>query len=485
MFQEDLMKTICRLKVLLIVLGLIFVLAPAFAGLPDLIPKDVLFGNPEKARAELSPDGKMLAYLAPVDGVLNVWVKTIGEDDDRAVTRDTNQGIIFFGWRGDGKQIMYVQDQEGNENYHLYGVNLKNGEITDYTPFENVQVRVVASDDKHPKKWLISMNRRNPQIFDVYLLNLRNGKIKPVAENPGNILGWMADWDFKLRGALAINQEGGIDLLVRDDEKSDWRQLLTWGFEDNRSSSPLIFTPEGDHIYLKDSRDANASRLVKVNVNTGKMEVIAEDPTYDLGPVFFHPKTGEVLGVSFIKEKRERVFFDDEVEADFEIINQLDNGTAGIADKNLDNDLWIVSFNKDDGPVTYYLFDRATKEALYLFNIKPELEEYDLARMEPVSFESRDGLTIHGYITFPEGAERKNLPMVLNVHGGPWARDYWGYNPEAQWLANRGYICMQVNYRGSSGYGKEFLNAGNKEWGRKMHHDLVDAVNWTVDEGYA
>jgi dipeptidyl aminopeptidase/acylaminoacyl peptidase len=455
------------------------------AGLPDLIPREVLFGNPEKARPQISPDGKMISYLAPVDGVLNVWVKTIGKKDDYEVTFDTTQGIIFYAWTADSRRIIYVQDQEGNENYRLYSVNLRTGKIKDYTPFGNVRVRVVAWDTKFPNELIISMNKRNPQIYDAYHLNLRNGKLRMIAENPGNILGWMSDEDFKLRGALALNQEGGMDLLVRDDEESEWRTLVSWEFEEQNSSYPIGFSEDGEYVYLKDSRDANAARLVKVKVQTGELEIIAEDPCYDVGPVMFHPETGEVLGVSFLKDKRERVFFDEEVEADFDIINKLDDGEAGLADWTQDFSKWLISFNKDNGPIPYYLYDRKTKKAQFLFTHRPELSEYTLAQMEPITFTARDSLIIYGYITFPPGVERRNLPMVLNVHGGPWARDYWGYDPQAQWLANRGCICLQVNYRGSRGYGKDFTNAGNKEWGRKMHHDLVDAVNWAADKGYA
>lgn len=455
------------------------------AELPPLIPREVLLGNPEKARPQISPDGKMISYLASVDAVLNVWVKTIGKVDDRQVTFDTTQGIIFYGWTADSKSILYVQDQEGNENYRLYGVNLKTGKVKDFTPFENVRVRVVAWDTDFPKQLIISMNKRNPQIYDVYRLNLRNGKMRMVAENPGNIVGWIADEDFKLRGAVTINAEGGSDLLIREDEKSEWRTLVSWDFENNASSYPLQFSADGSCIYLKDSRDANVARLVKVNVANGDIEVIAEDPQYDVGPVMFHPETGEVQGVSFMKERRHRVFFDEEVKADFEIINKLDEGDAGLSDRNMADDIWLISFLKDNGPVSYYAYDRKTKHATFLFDHSPELNEYTLAEMEPISFESRDGLTVHGYISFPAGLERKNLPMVLNVHGGPAARDYWGYHPEAQWFANRGYICLQVNFRGSTGYGKDFLNAANKEWGGKMHDDLVDAVNWAIDQGYA
>lgn len=479
------MKSVKSRLVFLTVIGLMIAMIPAYADLPDLIPKDVLFGNPERTMVEISPDGEKISYVASNEGIMNVWVRTIGKEDDRQVTFDTARGILFYTWAADSKRILYVQDQWGNENYRLYSVNLRNKKIKDYTPFENVRVRVLAWDVSHPRELIIGMNTRNPQIYDAYHLNLRNGKLEMVAENPGNIVNWISDEDFKIRGALAMNPEGGADLLVRDDEDSEWRTLVSWTFDEYPSSYPLQFSNDGNYIYLEDSRNANATRLVRVDVKTGELEVIAEDPQYDLGPVFFHPKTGEVLGVSFIKDKRERVFFDREVEADFEILNQLDEGEVGVADENLDNDMWVVVYNKDDGPVPYYLFDRNTQESTFLFTNKTKLEAYQLASMEPFSFFARDSLEIHGYITFPVGVERSNLPMVVNVHGGPTVRDNWGYNPQAQWFANRGYICLQVNYRGSAGYGKDFLNAGVREWGGKMHTDLIDAVNWTVDKGYA
>lgn len=454
-------------------------------GLPPLIPREVLFGNPQKGYPQISPDGEMISYVAALNDVLNVWVKTIGMEDDRPVTIDTNQGVLFYGWRADSKGIIYVQDQEGNENYHLYGVDLKSGKIHDYTPFKDVGVKVVAWNKQHPTKLLISMNKRDPQVADIYKLNLKTDRIRMVEENPGNIAGWMADEDFKLRAAFVVNDVGGTDILVRDNERSDWRTLVSWNFEDDASSKPLMFSKNGEHLYLRDARDANAARLVKVDVNNGEVEVIAEDPKYDVGPAIFDNVTGEVLGVSFLKDRRVRVFFDEELEVDFEIMNQLAEGEIGVSDRDLNDKNWLITFSNDDGPSTIYVFDRDTKKGTYLFTPMPVLKKFTLAPMEPISFLSRDSLTIHGYVTFPVGLKRKKLPMVLLVHGGPWSRDYWGYNSEAQWLANRGYICLQVNFRGSTGYGKDFLNAGNKEWGRKMHYDLVDAVNWAVKEGYA
>lgn len=453
--------------------------------LPDLIPRSILFGNPDRAMVQLSPDGKMISYLASTNGVLNVWVKTIGEQDDRQVTFDEDRGIIFYGWSANSKRILYIQDQQGNENWHLYSVHLRNGKVKDYTPFEGVQVRVTAWDPDFPNELLITMNRRNPQLHDVYHLNLRNGKLNLIAENPGTIVSWVEDEEFELRGALAINPMGGTYLLVRGSEDSPWDTLVAWDFENQNTSYPLYFSQDGNYMYMYDSRDANARRLVKMEIASCEFEVLAEDPTYDITGIMIHPETEELLWYNVLRDRRERIILADEYQKHFDFLYSQADGEVGISDYNLDFDRWLVSVERDNGPVSFYTYDLATKQLDYLFDHRPELNDYTMTHMEPISFISRDSLTIHGYITFPAGVECENLPMILNVHGGPWVRDHWGYNPEAQWLANRGYICLQVNYRGSSGYGKDFINISNKEWGRAMHYDLVDAVNWAVERGYA
>lgn len=452
----------------------------------ELIPREILFGNPEKVLPRISPDGTMMAYLAPVNDVLNVWVKTIGQDDDRAITKDTDRGIRRFFWAQDNKQIMYLQDVGGNENWRLYGVTLETEEIRDLTPYEGVQVRILEHNKHFPNDMLIEMNKENPQLHDVYNLNLETGDLKLVARNPGNIIGWKADPEFKVRCAMGMKSDGGMDLMIRETEKSSWKTLLTWGPEDSMSSGPAGFTKDGQYMYCTDSRNANASRLVKIDLAKGElMDVIAEDPQYDVSGVMIHPDTYEVQAVAFTKARDEWIVLDESIKADFEAIANLDKGDYFIYDRDNADDTWLVGFTKDDGPVPFYAYDRGTKQGTFLFDHRPDLNDYTLAAMEPISFPSRDEMTIHGYITYPIGKEKKNLPMVLNVHGGPWYRDTWGYNPEAQWLANRGYVCLQVNFRGSTGYGKDFLNAGNKEWGGKMHHDLVDGVNWAINQGIA
>lgn len=451
---------------------------------PELIPRTVLLGNPEKMKARLSPDGTRVAYVAPVDNVLNVWVKTLGQDDDHVVTHDDKRGIYEYFWAHDGRHLMYLQDKDGDENWRLFAVDLESAEVKDLTPYENVQVRIMDVSKHHPGTIVLTMNKQDPRLHDVYRLDLESGELTMAARNPGNVIGWVTDFDLKVRAAVATTPAGDIELLVRDRERDSWKTLITWGAEDNMTSYPLAFTRDGGSLYMLDSRNANAGRLVRLDLKTMELEIIAEDPMYDVGEIVIHPDTYEMLAVSFAKDRKEWVVLDDSVAADFEAIRALDDGDFTITSHDDAYALWTIAFVKDDGPISFWSYDRATKSGAFLFDHRTDLAQYTLASMEPISFTARDGLTIHGYATFPPDKPRRNLPTVLNVHGGPWYRDTWEYNPEAQWLANRGYLCLQVNFRGSQGYGKEFLNAGNKEWGGKMQDDLVDAINWAIDQGY-
>jgi dipeptidyl aminopeptidase/acylaminoacyl peptidase len=451
---------------------------------PELIPREVLFGNPVKTSPQISPDGQMMAYLAPVNNVLNVWVKTIDKEDDRVVTKDDNRGIRWYFWGEDSEHIMYLQDVGGDENWRLYGINLKTDEIKDLTPYEDVQVQIIHSDQHFPNELLVAMNKDDPNVHDVYHLDLTTGKFELVAENPGNIRSWLADANLKVRCAEAATPEGGSELMVRENEQADWEKLLTWSSGDNMTSWPVSFTKDGNSLYLVDSRNVNAGRLVKMEIQTGNIQVFAEDPQYDVWNVMIHPDSYEVQAVAFTKARTEWIVLDESIKDDFESIAKLDDGDYFVSDRDNADETWLVYFTKDNGPQSYYTYDRKKKKGTFLFDHMPELNKYKLARMEPISFMARDGLTIHGYITFPVWKQKKNLPMVLYVHGGPWSRDYWGYDGTAQWLANRGYVCLQVNFRGSWGYGKDFVNAGDKEWAGKMHDDLIDAVDWVVQQGY-
>ncbi|MBC7473028.1 MAG: S9 family peptidase [Candidatus Sericytochromatia bacterium] len=450
----------------------------------ELIPKKVLFGNPVKTSPQISPNGKIMSYLAPVDNVLNVWIGDINTSEAHPITKDTDRGVLNYFWAQDNQHILYLQDKDGNENWRLYAIDLETNNVRDFTPFENVQVQVIAHDKHFPNELLIGMNKDNPNVHDVYNLNLKTGELKKVAENPGNIAGWQIDSNLKIRGAMCATEEGGFDLLIRDNEESEWKKLVSWAMEDSLNSGAVSFSKDGKYLYLLDSRNNNTGRLTKIEIATAKNEVIIEDPEYDVSNVMTHPDTYEIQMVSFNKARNENIIFDESIRDDLERIAKLSNGDFVIYDRDDADKTWLLGFTEDDGPVSFYAYDRQKKEGKLLFYNKPDLKKYQLAKMKPISFISRDGLTIHGYLTMPIGYENSPVPMILNVHGGPWHRDSWGYNPEAQWMANRGYACLQVNFRGSTGYGKNFLNAGDKEWGAKMHDDLLDAVNWAVKNNY-
>jgi dipeptidyl aminopeptidase/acylaminoacyl peptidase len=456
----------------------------------DLIPRSVLFGNPERTSPRMSHDGSQLGWIAPRDGVLNVWVAPIGESDGvdwaaaRTVTDDTDRGIRMFGWAWDGRHLLYVQDVGGDENWRLYDVDLVTGERRDLTPFEKIHAQIIGSSKRRPTEVLVGMNADNPQLHDVYRLDLETGNLVKEIENPG-YAGWVADEDLVVRCALAPLPDGSLDVLVRDSAAADWRTLLTIPAEDVTSSHVVSFSGDGRSLLMISAAGADTGRLTRVDLATGASTVLASDPDADVSGAILHPDTRDPQIVIILKDRMTYVVLDPSVEDDVKAIRALHPGDPVFAGRDKADQTWLVAFTYDAGSVAYYVYDRASKSGWLLFEARPALTEYTLAAMEPFSFTARDGLTIHGYVTFPPGLGRSSLPAVLNVHGGPQARDTWGYDPEAQWLANRGYLCVQVNYRGSTGYGKAFVDAGNREWGGKMHDDLIDAVSYVTGQGWA
>jgi dipeptidyl aminopeptidase/acylaminoacyl peptidase len=451
----------------------------AFAQLPPLIPREVLFGNPERVDPKISPDGKYLAYRAPDEqNVLQLWVRTVGQQDDRKLTAEKKRGIPFHGWSYDGEHLVYGQDAEGDENWHLYTVNLKSGIVRDLTPFQGIQARFVASDPDFPNEMLVALNLKDRRTHDVYRINLKTGAVELDTENPGNVIGWTADRQLKVRAATATTSDAGFDLLVRETTDQPWKTMRHWGPDDGGGA--ISFSADGKTLHISGSHDANTIRLLALDVATGGETVIAEDPQYDVGGLFIHPTTRVIQAVGFYRDNLEWQVLDQTVAADFDPLAKIRKGEFRISTRTLDDHTWLVFYITDDGPVYYYAYDRRSKTGTLLFSHQPKLEGLALAPKQPISYPARDGLFIRGYLTTPVGVPARNLPMVLAVHGGPWARDTWGYDDVAQWLANRGYAVLQVNFRGSTGYGKQFYNAGNREWAGKMHDDLIDGVNWVV-----
>jgi dipeptidyl aminopeptidase/acylaminoacyl peptidase len=457
----------------------------------SLIPRELLFGNPDKVSVQLSPDGARISYLAPVDGVLNVWV---GPADDPAaaepVTYDTDRGIGGYFWAYTNEHILYVQDEAGDENWRVYSVNLTTDETTDLTPLEGVQARIEAASQKFPEEMLIALNDRVPQLHDIYRVNIDTGERSLILENEG-FLGFVTDDDYNIRLAARMTNSGGMEYLSRTEE-GGWEPFMEVAMEDMLTTSAVGFDKTGTVLYLIDSRDRNTAALVSLDLDTGELTLIGEDPRADISGAMVHPSEKTVQAVAFTYERKHWQILDESISEDLAYLRTVADGDAEVMSRTLDDKYWMVAYVMDDGPVRYYRYDREAQEAQFLFTHQSELEGWSLAKMHPVVIKSRDGLNLVSYYTLPVGSDNDGdarpdepLPMVLCVHGGPWARDVWGYNSVHQWLANRGYAVLSVNFRASTGFGKAFINAGNKDWGGKMHDDLIDAVDWAIAEGIA
>jgi dipeptidyl aminopeptidase/acylaminoacyl peptidase len=489
---------------------------PLFFNMPSrLIPREVLFGLPEKISPQISPDGSLVAFLAPstrvspepvilseaknlifgffgrrpqndkkISKVLNIWVCDRKTGKDRVLTQDQGRGIHFYAWAPDGRSVLYLQDQGGNENWHLFKIDLSGGPARDLTPFEGVQARVLRIDKHFPDTILIELNKEDISRHDVYRLELPTGALELAARNPGQISDWIVDAAMKVRGAVAALPGGGYEVRVRDTEDAPWRKLFSWDLEDSMTSGVVGFSKDGKELFLKDSRGIDTARLVKMDIATGKTETLFSDPEYDVGGVVMDPDDREIDMVSVNRARNEWTALRSGVREDLEILRKTGPGDLLFLNRSNDGRYWVIGLDNDVSPLKYYIYDKKNKTAEFLFTHRPALLQYRLAPMEPVTVRARDGLKLQGYLTFPKG-RKKSFPMVLFVHGGPWTRDGWGYDPVAQWLADRGYACLQINFRGSTGFGKKFVNAGNKEWGRKMQDDLSDAAAWAARRGIA
>ncbi len=450
-----------------------------------LIPLEHFYDDPERAAARVSPDGRRLAWLAPADGPLNVWVAPIAGGDPVQVTNDRDRGVRGYSWSRDGARILYMQDTGGDENYHLFAADLDHPDAPDrdLTPFDGVKVGVVDVPRGDPSHVLISTNRRDRGLFDVERLNLETGAIERIAENPGNIMGWLTDRDGRLRAAFAQTPAGDHQVLVRDTEDQPFRVLAEYANED--SGAPYAFTADGHALYVGSARDNDLVRLTTLDIATGAEVVIDGDEEADLGSPIISDRTGELVGAGYRRDRIVLHTFDDAFARDWELVRQIHPGDPMIGSTDDDETLWTVAFDDDRDPGATYLFDRRSGDSRLLFRSRPWLDPTILAERTPVRITSRDGLTLRSYLTLPVGVEPTGLPTVLYVHGGPWARDSWGWEPTAQFLANRGYAVLQVNYRGSTGFGKAFTHAAEHEFAGKMHDDLIDGVDWIVGEGIA
>lgn len=456
-----------------------------------LIPRRLIFGNPDKASPQISPDGASLGFLAPVDGVLNVWVSPAGDPAAaRPVTRDTGRGVRLYGWTYTSDRIVYLQDSGGDENWHIYSVDLKSDEIRDLTPIEGVQAQIQRDSYKHPERILVGLNDREPQLHDLYLIDLNTGERELAQQNEG--YAWfVADDDFNVRFAARLTSDGGSEYLRRSPDGA-WEHVFTISMEDAVTTSPVEFDKSGECLYMQDSRGRDTAVFKSVNLATGAEVVLASHERADVADAMIHPTEKTVQAVSFNYDRKSWQVLDGSVAEDLDFLATVSEGDVEVVSRSLDDSCWIVAYLLDDGPVRYFRYLRASRDAQFLFTNREALAGQPLVKVHPVTVAARDGLELVCYYSLPvaadpgqSGTTESPLPMVLLVHGGPWARDAWGYNPVYQLLANRGYAVLSVNFRGSTGFGKNFVNAGNHEWGGKMHDDLVDAVNWAVEKGIA
>ena len=448
------------------------------------IPMRDFFRDPEKAAYNISPDGRYISFMAPYKNRLNIFVQERGSQDAVRISSETERPITggYF-WKGNDR-IIYIKDFKGDENFHIVSVDRSGNDLKDLTPYPGVRAGIIDDLPDNDTEMIISMNKRNKEIFDVFRLNVVTGEMTQLAENPGNITEWFTDHDGKLRAAGTTD---GVNttLLYREKEDGEFKPVLTTSFKE--TFSPLFFTFDNKRLYGLSNIGRDKSAVVDFDPALKKeTTLIYENPDVDVSSLFFSRKRKVLTAARYTTWKSFRKFFDPEFEAIVtDLEKQLPGYEVGITAYNKAEDVFIAITYSDRSLGTYYIYDRPAKKLTKLAETSPWLDEKDLAEMKPISYQSRDGLMINGYLTLPKGVEPKNLQLVVNPHGGPWYRDSWGFNPEVQFLANRGYAVLQMNFRGSTGYGRKFWEASFKEWGRKMQDDITDGVNYLVKEGIA
>jgi dipeptidyl aminopeptidase/acylaminoacyl peptidase len=451
--------------------------------LPALIPRDILLGSPKRWQPSLSPDGKRLAYLAPNEGdALQIWVSTLGESDDRCVSTE-RRSIQIYEWAWDSNTILHRRDNDGDENLHLCAIDLETGNARDLTPWLGVRCGDTMTAAKRPVEILAQLNVRDRRMMDVWRIDLQTGAATLEVENPGDVGWWVADDELVVRCTFGWTPQGGSEIRVRSDTRAPWRTLLKTSPDEE--AWPLGFSKDGRELFLKSSVGRDTICVVAMDIESGREREIAAMDGFDAEEVLIHPVRREVDAVAFAPARRKWVVSNIALHADFEALAQIDDGDLSVVSRDLADSNWIVAFTAPHRPIRYHVWHGESKSSEFLFSDRPELEKYELAEVRPIKYRARDGLEIHGFLTILRGIDPRNLPLVLNPHVGPWARNYWEFDDSAQLLANRGYAVLQPNFRGSAGYGRKHLRAGYRQYGLSMQDDLTDAVKWAVDERIA
>ncbi|MHB1050378.1 MAG: S9 family peptidase [Bacteroidota bacterium] len=481
------------LRITLLLMIVVIVGQYSFSQLPPIIDRELFFGDPEISGAQISPDGKYISFVKPFNGVRNVWVKGKDESFDKArpMTNDVKRPVASYFWSRSGKYILFVQDKGGDENFRIYAVNpADQGDpvppAKDLTPMEKVRAYIYAVPKQTPNEIVIGLNDRKPELHDVYRLNLETGERTLLRENNDNVAGWDIDNKGNVRLGMRQTPDGGMELLSVEGEKL----VPIYSTTSEESFNTLRFTPDDKKVYITtDKGNVDKQQFELLDLKTLKTTVIEKDPLdeVDFSGAIFSDKTDKLLATTYLGDRVRIYFKDKKFESDFKKMKKaLPPGEVGIANMTADETLWMVTVTSDVDPGSRYLYNTKTGKATLVYKSRPNLPSEHLAPMKPVRYKGRDGMTIPAYLTIPKGVASKNLPVIMFIHGGPWARDVWGYNPYAQFFANRGYAVLQPNFRGSTGYGKKFLNAGNKEWGTgAMQHDITDGVEYLIKEGIA
>jgi len=465
-----------------------------------LIPRAALFGNPVRAQARLSPNGRYISFLAPKEGILNVWLAPLGKlTDAKPITNDHKRGIRQHFWAEDGRHVLYLQDEGGDENWRVHSVDVETGKQIDLTPMDKVHAEIVGLSYQRPEVALISLNDRNPEWHDLYEIDVTTGARKLVQRNDEQFAAYLEDLQLRPRLAVKTLADGGGELYRRTDQ--GWESFLQYGAAESLTLRPLVIEEGGNTALLLSAVDRDKAALVRVELATGKQTVVGQSDKADVSEVWLDPRTRtpQAFGVEYLTEQFSALT--PAADKDIEHLKAALGPQFQVVSRTNDDSKWVIVVNDPVHVTTSYLYDRSNGKVIKLFDHRPELIGAPLRPMKPVEIQTRDGLTLVGYLTLPPGSAptgraaqadspaswhpTKPVPMVLDVHGGPWARDSYGFNPEHQWLANRGYAVLSVNYRGSTGFGKAFINAGDHEWAGKMHNDLLDAMQWAIQEQIA
>lgn len=459
----------------------------------ELIPIDVLMGYSEYTPPQISADGTKILYRHMTESLDSVMVQDWQTGEETMVPWPDVAGNPGFTWAPDGETVLFFVDDMGDENNGLYTANLTTGETKTILEGGVNDCYYVSDNPANNKEIYLAVFNFGTSLYDLYLYNYETGDHSLVLENPGDLTGYVFDHSGALRMVTRIDADAGSHTWLKGAgatgtqfNETDWQEIaaLGWDYEDVDTSGVSGFMQDDNRVLFIDSSQSDTSTLSTYDLTTGAVITIFNDPDYDLNGTWTDLKLDEVTAVNVYAQKIEWHVLDESFQPDYDALSAIDEGVFDIFGSSDEDAYWLVAYMSDTSEMDYYVYDMATKQAKFLYNARPELDDLDLAPVEPFAYTSGDGLNIEGYATFPLGAEKKDLPTVVLVHGGPWVRDTWEYNAEVQFLANRGYLVLQVNYRGSSGYGKQFLLAGDKEWGGKMHQDILDAVDYAVDQGW-